>query len=294
MKTTALWTLTVLLAASTQAADIAWVTFHSGDNTPAQGAIDSGFSTAPDIGYTSLLTGAGYNVTRFVTKDDPTALDADFLNSFDLVIIGRSINSGNYQQANETLFWNSTITSPVMIMSGYALRNVRLGYTTGGTIPDTAANIALTVNNPAHPIFAGIALDGANTTVNPYAGIVTYDSTTARGISVNTDPIAGGGTVLATVGTAGDPAFGGMIIGEWQEGAVMNTGNVLGGDRLVFLSGSREANGVNSATAGILDLTADGQQMFLNAVAYMVVPEPSAFALLGLGACALFFRRRSA
>lgn len=293
MKATALFVSSILFAVSTQAANIAWVSFHAEDDAPGAGAAGAGFTMAPDSGYTSLLSGAGHNVTRFVTKDDPTAADADYLNNFDLIIIGRSINSGHYQQAGETAFWNTTITKPVMLMSGYTLRNSRLNYTTGGTIPDIAGTINLTVTDPSHPIFAGVALDGANTTVNPYAGIATYDTVTTRGISVNTDTIVGG-TVLATVGTPGDPAFGGMIIGEWEAGAVLNNGEVLGGNRLVFLSGSREAEGVNTETAGILDLTATGQQMFLNAVSYMAVPEPSSLALLGLGACAFLIRRRKA
>jgi hypothetical protein len=282
----------LLIAASAQAQDIAWVTFHPGDNTPSTDAMNAGFTTAPDAGYTSLLTGAGYNVTRFVTKDSPTAADADYLNAFDLIIIGRSINSGNYQQADETTFWNTTITAPVIHMSGYALRNVRLGFTSGGTIPDTAGTVRLTAVNPLHAIFAGVPLDGANTMVNPYAGIVTFGTNVARGISVNTDPIVGG-TVLATIGTPGDPADGGMIIGEWETGAVLNNGNVLGGDRLVFLSGSREPNGITSHSAGIYDLGPDGERLFLNAVAYMI-PEPSTGALLGLGGFALLFRRRKA
>jgi hypothetical protein len=49
-------------------------------------------------------------------------------------------------------------------------------------------------------------------------------------------------TVLATVGTEGDPAFGGMVIGEWQAGATMGnaTADTLAGSRLVYLSGNRE------------------------------------------------------
>jgi hypothetical protein len=38
-------------------------------------------------------------------------------------------------------------------------------------------------------------------------------------------------------------------------------------------AGAREADGISSETAGMYDLYADGAQMFLNAVAYMLI-EP--------------------
>lgn len=277
---------------SSPAASIAWVSFHSADNTPSANAALAGFTQAPDAGYTALLAANGHTVTRFVTRDSPTAADATFLNGFDLVIIGRSVASGHYQQADETLFWHTSITKPLISMGGYANRNSRLGFNSGATIPDTTNNIALTVNNSGHPIFAGIALGGGNLMVNSFAGIAAYTNNPQQGISVVTSPAAGG-TVLATVGTAVDPTFGGMVIGEWQAGAVMAdaAARVLAGHRLVFLSGSRE-RGITSEGAGIYDLAGDGQAMFLNAVTYMTVPEPSTYALLGIGALALLMRWR--
>jgi ribosomal protein L31 len=225
-----------------------------------------GFTRAPDAGYTDLLKAAGHNVTRFQSRDDA---DVSSLADADLIIISRSVASGHYQQAGETAAWNG-LNKPVMIMGGYILRSSRLGFTTGSTIPDTAGTVHLTVNDPSHPIFAGVALDANNTMVNSYGHIVDFNGTAQRGISVNTDPIAGGGTVLAVIGTAGDPATGGMIIGEWSSGGTLANGSadVLGGPRLVFLSGSRE-QGITSEGAGIYDLDPDGEQLFLNAVAYM-------------------------
>jgi hypothetical protein len=113
----------------------------------------------------------------------------------------------------------------------------------------------------------------------------TGSMSTQRGISVNTNPVAGNGTVLATVAGTTDPAAGGMIIGEWQPGSLMGTSpvDILGGHRVVFLTGSREHDGTapnppsTSEIAGIYDLSPTGQQMFLNAVNYtaglgLVVP----------------------
>jgi hypothetical protein len=162
----------------------------------------------------------------------------------------------------------------MIVMGGYVLRNSRMGFTTGGTIPDTDRTISLLVNDPQHPVFAGIDLNETNAMLNPFAGIVSFGELVQRGISVNTDPVAGDGTVLATVATEGDPAFGGMVIGEWQAGATMGnaTADTLAGHRLVFLSGSRE-QGITSQAAGIYDLSFDGARMLLNAVDYMAVPK---------------------
>jgi hypothetical protein len=273
--------LALALPAAANAANIFWVSFHPGDNTPAADAATAGFTQAPDVGYTQLLQNNGHTVTRVVTSGTPnTAL----LNTADLVIISRSVPSGDYQDPPETAAWNG-ITAPTMILGGYILRNSRLGYTTGGTIPDTTSTVILKINDPAHPIFKGVPLSSNNIMATPFATRVSYNGTVQQGISVNTDPVAGGGTVLATVATTGDPAFGGMTIGEWAAGATMGDAapsDTLGGHRLVFLTGSRE-QGITSQAAGMYDLTPDGAKLFLNAVNYMVVPEPSTVALLVLG-----------
>jgi hypothetical protein len=278
-----------------QAANVGWISFHSGDNAPSAAATTAGFTQAPDVGYTSLLAANGHSVTRIVTLDN-AGLNAATLNAFDLLILSRSVPSGHYQTDAETAFWHG-LTAPTILMGGYILRNSRLGYTSGETIPDTAGTVNLSVLNPAHPIFAGVSLDGANMMVNPFAHIVTFTNANQRGISVNTSPVAGGGTVLATIGNAADPAVGGMVIGEWQAGAVLpNVGTVpsdtLAGHRLVFLSGSREAAGLTAEGSGIYDLDPDGARMFLNAVSYMAVPEPGALALFAPGLLFFLWRLR--
>jgi len=156
-----------------------------------------------------------------------------------------------------------------------------MGYNTGSNIPDITGDITLTVTDRMHPIFAGISLTmlgGAAeaTMVNPFAGVATYtDGTVARGISVVTDPVDDEATVLATISDAGNGPAGAVMIAEYPAGATLTHDggagtDVLGGPRLLFLTGGREANGINSETAGMYDLADDGAQMFLNAVAYML------------------------
>jgi hypothetical protein len=269
------------------AVDIAWMTFHSADNMPSMGAQGQGFTTtAPDKGYTDVLTAAGHNVTRVVSAEEPNAAAIAALNAYDLIIISRSVGSGNYESNTETLAWNNQIHTPVILMNGYVSRNIRLGYNTGESpIPDTTAAIQLAVPNSAHPIFAGIPISGGVTT-NPYSTapptMTIGQMQTQRGISVVTTPITSGGTVLATVSGApstANPAGGGTIIAEFQPGTLMSTSpvDVLEGHRVMFLSGSREHEAnttpdpditTSSEIAGQYDLTATGQQMFLNAVNY--------------------------
>jgi hypothetical protein len=75
--------------------NIAWVSFHAADDQPSTDAATAGFTQAPDIGYTDLLKGNGHQVTRIVTSGTP---DAASLNKFDLIIISRSVPSGDYQE----------------------------------------------------------------------------------------------------------------------------------------------------------------------------------------------------
>ena len=273
-------------------ANIAWVSFHPGDAQPSTAAAAAGFTNAADVAYTDLLKANGHNVTRIVTSGNP---DSTVLNAYDLVIISRSVPSGDYQQTNETAAWNG-ITAPMMLLGGYGLRDSRLGFYMGGTIPDTAGPVELAVTDTNHAIFEGIAFDASNTMVNDYADVVTFNGTVQRGISVITDPPVDGATVLATIGTAADPAVGGTVIAEFPAGTTLNntaaeTPDVLAGKRLVFLTGSRENDGLTSEGAGIFDLTADGAKMFMNAVHYMAGveggggpgPEPTLTLTRGAG-----------
>jgi len=255
---------------------IIWVSFHGADDAPSDAAAAVGFTEASDKGYTDLLTANGYNVTRYITSSTP---DPEVLNAADLVIIGRAVSSGGYSNDGATA-WNN-ISAPMIIMGGYVLRSSRMGYTTGTNMPDTTGDITLTVSDPTHPIFAGIPLtDG--TMVNPYAGgavvLPTDGTTVSRGISINNDPADDEGTILATIAEASADTgpVGGMVIAEWPAGATLTHAggaetDVLAGHRLVFLSGSREPDGVTGGdAAGLYDLYPDGEKMLLNAVSYMI------------------------
>jgi hypothetical protein len=251
---------------------VVWVSFHGSDNVPSSGAKGVGFTVAADKGYTDLLEANGYNVVRYVQTSTP---NVDMLNAANLVILSRSVASASFQNAAADK-WNS-VTAPMIITNGYLSRKSRLGFNSGSGGPtDITGDIKLTVTDPAHPIFAGIALTNGTMT-NAYAGLATYptDNTKAAGISIVTDPANADGKTLATLSAASGAPAGSLVIAEWQAGgkAIHDGGagtNTLGGHRLVFLTGSRENNSKSSETAGMYDLSEDGAKMFLNAVAYML------------------------
>lgn len=282
-KLLSLLTVSLLAGMSLPAANIAWVSLHSADNTPNANATNAGFTNAPDAGYTKLLAANGHTVTRFVTieglQNSPDLITA--LNTNDLVIISRSVPSGHYDSAAETAAWNSSVTVPLMSINGYVNRNNRLGFNTGDTIPDVNSDpMRLRVLYRAHPIFAGIALNDTNLMVNPFSSIQTHTNATTgatqvqRGASVVTSAPIGGMSILARVGTPGDAAFNGVVIGEINQGVSSSHGrDVFAAKRLVFITGSRELN-ITGDAAGMYDLQPDGAQMFLNAVNYLTTPQP--------------------
>src|SRR5688572_3158850 len=85
---------TLLVTFSSQAANIYFVSFH-GSDSPSANAGNAGFTSAPDKGYTDLLTANGHTVTRVVTAEE---LNMSTFNNADLVIISRSVPAATISQ----------------------------------------------------------------------------------------------------------------------------------------------------------------------------------------------------
>ena len=258
---------------SAQAAMIVWA---SGTADPA----------GADSGWVSLLEGAGHDVTRFTITGALTPENISQLNAADLVIVGRAVNSSHFDNANGQL-WNEQVTSKVLAMSAYITRNNRMGWQTGNNVPDSGPTPLIAVD-PAHPIFNGISFQGDGMTMTNDYNVMIDRGTTTIG-----DPLVAGATVIATNPSVAN----GIAIAEWPAGTVVTDDSIgaqtLAGPRVFFAGGSREVDQAALTTAGVMDLTADGQQLFLNTVNYAItIPEPSALALAGLG-CSLLLRRAS-
>src|SRR5881397_34937 len=108
--------LTVIMLASfagiahVRAANIVWV---SDANDPGVGFFPTG-SGYSDSGFVTLLQNAGHNVIRYNQPNAQATLltpaEIAALNTNDLIIISRTVNSGAYQQGQGDQ-WNTSITA---------------------------------------------------------------------------------------------------------------------------------------------------------------------------------------
>jgi hypothetical protein len=318
--------LTLLGAVSvSSAASIVWVSDQfvgaaGSDNvTSPNGTFTGGVGPYADQGFINMLTAAGHTVTRFNPADTPNVLsagDVATMNTYDLVILGRSGNSSLFDTAVETLPWNTGITKPLLSTNTYFSRSSRLGWfsTAAAPIqPDQVLN-SLTFTNPVDPVQAYIigttAMTG-NTTMSSITQAINFPADNAvdtRGISNITQvTITPGASILATSTVGADQ---GVFLASWPAGLTLtasgtgavSSGQILGGYRMMFLAGNREsgtAPNTGVGNAGYENLTAEGEAMFLRAIKVAVnngvvpiVPEPTA-ALSALAGLGLILRRRS-
>lgn len=313
MKRTIAFLVAVVFPAVCPALNIVWVSdqlpignANSDHDGGAAGVFGPGPGPYADEGVISLLTGAGHSVTRFnpANATPLNAADITSLNASDLLIIARSIGSAAFDTTAETLPWNTLITKPMLVTNTYISRFSRLGFfSSGPNQPDAVSNF-LTFNNPADPVSAyiidGVSLSGG-TTNNSVTEAITYAdfAVDIRGISLITDPVVPGATVIASA-SGGAATF----IASWPFGtplAGISAGQNLSGYRMQFLVGNRESATAPNNTvgsAGFENLTPDGEGMFLRAVLVAAnngnvpVPEPSVAGMMILPGLAFLRRRR--
>ena len=232
--------LTGLFSQPADGANIIWVTANSDSVTPP---------SPDDSGWTDLLTSNGHSVTR-ITIDNLDTDDAVLtaLNSADLVIISPDYDSGNLDDnALEIERWNS-VSTPLINMNASIIRD------SGWRWVSSDSNLVsgvLQVSEPSHAIFEDVALDGLNQ--------VTIHESTVAIVSTND---AGNGRKLGF-----DSANSGQWITHWEAGTEFfsGSGQTAGGPRLFFAGGSV------SAPNGSENFNAEGEQLFMTAVDYMLV-----------------------
>ncbi|HDS06614.1 MAG TPA: hypothetical protein ENO05_03215 [Bacteroides sp.] len=115
-----------------------------------------------DVQY-EFLVRQGFDVTKFY----PGALSAagqdtiDMLNAADLIIVGRSPNSGDFD-GDDKPAWNN-LTAPLIINSQWVARSSRINMfnsTNAYHMNDGPATAYGVVSDPLDPIFDGLTLDG--------------------------------------------------------------------------------------------------------------------------------------
>ena len=159
------------------------------------------------------------------------------------MVISRKTSSGDYNNST----WDEAITAPLLLMTPYLSRANRWQWFGDNNLIDATPESILS-QAPDHPLFTGVVLTDAVSDA--------WHTMVDRGTTIATDPIANGGTVLAS-------ADGNMIVAEWPA----NT--VAAGPRMLFSAGSRESDGAAIDTAGKFDLTPTGARAFLNAILYL-------------------------
>ena len=184
--------------------------------------------------------------------------EVDLLNAADLVIVSRSTNSGNYDDDDEPTQWNS-ITAPLIQMSAYLVRNSRWKWMDSGSATNDSGSPAMQVLDPSHPIFAGVTLDPNNV-------VEAVDASVGAGITSFVGALdAGNGVLLAQAVGERELAW----IAEWAPGVEFydGAGQSPAGFRLMFCAGTQE---IGATPQGALNLTPEGELMFVNAIAYML------------------------
>jgi hypothetical protein len=222
--------------------------------------------------YIDLLEGAGYEVTALLdtARGNPlTTEQLDLLESFDLIIVGRTTNSGDY---NDPLGWNS-VGKPIILGSVYLSRNSRwMWFNTADLINNGRSGAPpYRAVMPDHPIFTGVELDADNL-VYPLDPEIGCGNTSLH----NWNDPGDEGVVIATSVTpdsmmAVDDA---IAICYWpaDAGFYPDTDQFAAAPRLLFPLGTQEDSGV-CPQQGEYNLTDQGDQMLLNAVAWMLGKE---------------------
>jgi hypothetical protein len=223
------------------------------------------------------LVAAGYDVDvqpdRYLTLgDDQDPNDAnDYvaeLNAADLVIISRTASSGGYaSDANEVAAWAS-VTAPMMSLSAWHVRSNRLQWVLSTTVNRTLDTYMLALETD-HAIFDGVALEDGLVEVVFTEGFADgyQGNCVIGGIDV------GNGTLI------GQSFSDETMIAEWPAGIAAYDGAdvVQAGPRMLFCGGTENASlSAELFPQGGWNLTDAGEQMFLNAVAYMISLNPVA------------------
>ncbi|WP_165732702.1 carbohydrate-binding protein [Polaribacter sp. 20A6] len=202
-------------------------------------------SAGVDAGYITMLKDAGYEVDAVDGAwNNLDVAGVNALNGYDLVIISRNTNSGNFG-GDPTVKDNwMTVKTPLLLTSCFITRNSRLQFVDSGTFVENASP-SFNVDNTSHPIFTGVTLTGSGET----GDIISGGNTNITDVTT-----AGNGSLIAS-----DPTTGFLAIGEWEANIEAYTGASTPLAKRMFL-------GVN---AGPFALTDVGQQLYLNSVQYL-------------------------
>ncbi|MFY0650676.1 MAG: hypothetical protein JXQ96_01520 [Cyclobacteriaceae bacterium] len=195
-----------------------------------------------DQGYIDLLVGKGHTVEAEAGKyNNLDATGASLLNNFDLVIISRNTNSGNFSDGARGAW--TTVAVPVLNLSSYVARSTRLQFLNSAN-QNEGGGTSILATDATHPVFANVPLENDGTV-----------AVTAVDLHVVVGSDAGNGTMI---GTTADGANAAIAYFEANT-AAYSGGEVFPSNRM-FLSGTGGGFTYNSA----------GARLFLNCVEFVV------------------------
>ena len=158
--------------------------------------IDTATNEHADQPFIDELEDLGYDVITFYNTAlelaSPVTLDT--LNSADLVIIGRSGSSTDFQDPHKEA-WNA-VTAPVLLLHLWAARSSRLNwFNSGDCVHYDEIDYVMDayIEEPDDPVFAGISTNEVGWCIGPYDVINIFE--------------AGNGFLLATSSDDGTVQF---------------------------------------------------------------------------------------
>ncbi len=252
----------------------------SGGNAAGNAEITS-FLNANFSNVTEVRSGDFANFTSTATQEalNGTGTSA----AADLVIFGRQTTSSAYQ--NVAAGYNG-LTIPVVSLTSFVTRSTgnRLGWTSGNILNQNSTGTAgaeATLTAAGALLFGGVA--GGTLDLHESEGS-TFNAAGTGSV--------GEGEILATIeNTAGGTA---ILAARWNAGDLSGTGDVLGGDRLLFNLDPDVPGATPDST--FASLTTTGEAALITALEDIsdltAVPEPSSLLLCSLGALGLLRRQR--
>ena len=295
-----LWTLACGVAFS---ADIVWVHEMRGG-----GDADPDTFNGPDVGqgqllweddqWRELLESNGHTIVAhdwFNELENDSGQQLNELNAADLVIVSRDTNSGNYDDDPifEILTWNEEVQVPLLLMTPYIARSSRWDWVPGTPIVNSTGNMV--ASDTSHDIFANVPLD-ANESFefhmqilsrpNPDTGVIDGDNGEFGEDNIDLlDADFGPNAEVLAVDEAGVP-----WIALWENQNEFYPGSLNGGipgNTRMFLSAGSD---YDEFTWGEKNITRAGDQLVLNAIAYLTGEEAPILPIDNTDVCGDFDR----
>ncbi len=244
---------------------------YIGDTNAAFTSYLGGFGTV-----TSTTTGNTVNVTDISTTANawsegiggPGFTVKQALETFDLVVLGRSAGSGTLNNATIRTNW-ANLNAPILSISPYQTRNDRLGWFshTGAFDTTLGGSAGDDVNVATNPL--GLTVGAADW----YVHTTTIQSPSGSGS-------AGDGITLASFNSnnTGGTRNGLPAAFLWE------VGDQFGGLASGIPAPARRAFfALNQNATDLSMLTVDGQSALTATIDWVMIPEPSTWALLIVG-----------